>query len=344
MYAEADNNIYSRYQDLMQETKLRARDAAARLGVSEAELVSSMPGSIRLRSDFPEILRALPSLGEVLALTRNESAVHEKRGVYPEPSINGHVGLFHSKNIDLRVFLLGWQSGFAVRDEARGQERRSLQFFDPKGDAVHKIWLEEKSDVAAFDALVENFAAQEAEVLLRDFQDPVDRPDADIDVEGLRAAWSEMKDTHQFYGILRRFEVGRLQAMRLVAGDWARKVPNSITQAILQRASETQVPIMVFVGNRGLIQIHAGPIERFSPKGEWLNIFDHEFGMHLRNDHIHSSWIVRKPTSDGDVTSVELFDEAGREIGLLFGDRKPGTPEAASWRALLRDVEGALDV
>jgi putative hemin transport protein len=44
---------------------------------------------------------------------------------------------------------------------------------------------------------------------------------------------------------------------------------------------------------------------------------------------------VRKPTSDGIVSSVELFDAQGENIAMLFGARKPGSPELAGWRELV---------
>ncbi len=61
---------------------------------------------------------------------------------------------------------------------------------------------------------------------------------------------------------------------------------------------------------------------------------DPGFNLHAREDHIHAAWVVRKPTADGIVTSLELFDAGGNTIALLFGERKPGRPEDPAWRAL----------
>ena len=54
---------------------------------------------------------------------------------------------------------------------------------------------------------------------------------------------------------------------------------------------------------------------------------------------IASAWVVRKATSDGVVTALELFDEKGEVIALLFGKRKPGQPESEGWRGLIATVE-----
>jgi putative hemin transport protein len=61
------------------------RAAAARnLGASEGELVASVCGTsaVRLGPNFGALVTGLPALGEVMALARNEYAVHEKTGRY----------------------------------------------------------------------------------------------------------------------------------------------------------------------------------------------------------------------------------------------------------------------
>ncbi|HET7267845.1 MAG TPA: ChuX/HutX family heme-like substrate-binding protein, partial [Oleiagrimonas sp.] len=66
------------------EPDLRARDLAQCLGVSEGEMVACRVGDSVMRLDGPwdDLIRALPKLGPVMALTRNESCVHEKTGAY----------------------------------------------------------------------------------------------------------------------------------------------------------------------------------------------------------------------------------------------------------------------
>ncbi len=64
-------------------------------------------------------------------------------------------------------------------------------------------------------------------------------------------------------------------------------------------------------------------------------MLDPDFNLHLREDQIDTAWVVRKPTRDGDVTSLELFDKDGFCFAQLFGARKPGKPELQGWRDLL---------
>ena len=92
---------------------------------------------------------------------------------------------------------------------------------------------------------------------------------------------------------------------------------------------------MCFVGNRGCIQIHSGPIHNVKPMGPWINILDETFHMHLRTDHIAEFWAVRKPTKDGHVTSLEAYGAEGEMIIQFFGKRHEGSGERSDWRQLI---------
>lgn len=105
----------------------------------------------------------------------------------------------------------------------------------------------------------------------------------------------------------------------------------------MEQVSKLEMDIMIFVGNPGMIQIHTGKIQRLEPMGPWFNVLDPEFNLHLRTDQIESVWIVDKPTKDGLVTSVEVFDNAGNLILQMFGKRKPGIPQSDLWYQLTRD-------
>lgn len=320
------------------EPRLRIRDAAARLGVSEMELVALGLGrsAVRLDASWGTLIERLGALGPVMALTRSEHAVHEKTGVYENVSIGGPHGLVLGPDIDLRLFLGHWKHGFAVTETAGDMTRRSLQFFDAQGCAVHKVYMTAASDLTRYAALVERYrhAEQAAPAVAAGKPAPAPQPDDRVDVPGFLAAWDALEDTHEFFPMLRKFNLARTQALRLAGPERARPSDNNALRTTLAAASSAELPIMVFVGNAGCIQIHTGPVKALRATGPWFNVLDPGFNLHLRETAIASSWIVTKPTADGPVTSLELFDRDGGNIALLFGKRKPGQPEDASWRRL----------
>lgn len=331
------SDLSDRYAALKEEEpKLRIRDAADRLGVSELELVVLDPRTTRLRPAMRDWLRGLPGVGRAMALTRNPWCVHERRGAWSEPSFHGPgIGLVVGADIDLRLFMRSWAHlVHTVVDNARGP-LRSFQVFDAHGQAVHKVYATADTDLAAWEALVGDLADAEPEPLAVTPAAPVTLPEpGPLDVDAFREAWAALKDTHDFFPMLRRFDVHRLHAMRAVGAPWARPVDGvAAVRSVLEGAAADGHAIMVFVGNPGAIQIHTGPVERIVERGPWINVLDPDFDLHLRLDAIAEAYAVRKPTEDGDVHSLELYAEDGSLIAQLFGARKPGIPEDPAWTA-----------
>ena len=320
--------------------KARIRDAAKALDASEAELLATqITGAadspvVLLTGDFRELLKEVPTLGHVMALTRNDSVVHERQGTYHDVSFQGPMGLVLGEDIDLRLFMMHWQFGFAVSENGR----RSLQFFAADGEALHKIYLTETSNEAAYDALVGRYCSAEQPNKLTTVPAPAETEetaDDAIDVAGFQAAWRGLQDTHAFFGLLRQFGVSRTQALRLGPPELLRRVENDAIGRALHAASAQEQPVMLFVASRGYIQIHTGLTQRIVPTGPWINVLDPAFNLHLKTGDVAESWVVQKPTADGVVTSLELFDSQGRNLLLMFGKRKPGIPEQESWRGLV---------
>lgn len=322
----------------------RIRTAARELGVSEAALVATgVDGTARrLRPDFEAVLEALSPLGPLMALTRNDACVHETTGAY-DPV---HTGLAHrmgqvlGTDIDLRLFLGRWRHAYAVATPWEGGPdgvRRSLQFFDAHGDAVHKVFATRKTDLEGFLALVDRFAEDAAQPPAFEARPApaADRPDAEVDVEGFLEDWAGLQDTHDFFPLLGKHEVGRVQALRLAEGRFTERVGDGAARAVLEAAAEGGVPIMVFVGNRGCVQIHTGPVKKLVEHGPWYNVLDPGFNLHLDESRIAEAWVVRKPTEDGDVTALEVYDADGGQIVQFFGERKPGRAEREDWRAIV---------
>lgn len=312
---------------------LRARNLAQALGVSEAEWVAAGCGGVRataLHGQPQAIFRELGTLGATMALTRNDWCVHERHGVYQDIQADGPVGLVLGPDIDLRVFFANWQSAWAVEQDGR----HSLQFFDGAGVAVHKVYCTDATDAAAYDALVAKFAGEPEWPQIKAYAEPTDAQQVE-DSGQWREAWLGMQDTHEFFPLLRQFKVSRLAGLAAAGEDLAQRVPTDTVERMLESAAQTGLSIMCFVGNRGMIQIHTGPVQQLRRTGPWYNVLDPKFNLHLDTTAIKTAWIVNKPTSDGWVTSLELYAGTGDLIAQFFGERKPGKPELPAWRELM---------
>ncbi|TAE27640.1 MAG: hemin-degrading factor [Candidatus Kapaibacterium sp.] len=378
--------LFERWDALRKEhPQLRLRDAADKLHVSEAELLASCCDNdasttrvVRLHSThhWNDILAEIPHLGRVMALTRNDNAVHERKGIYPTPETGAMHTLFVSEDIDMRLFMRHWKKAFAVEDavsvpikngdgvqQSVHTVRRSIQFFNAEGHAIHKVFLQDDSNVEAFVRIAAKFrhdSQSPKETVSAPEADSPERPDAEIDVRGFAQRWSAMTDTHEFFGITQKYGVSRTQALR-IAHDLNNEgiFPNNFAtpiamqgengsarhfalQLVLRAAAQLETPIMVFVGNGAAIQIHTGKVHTIKPMGPWINVLDPDFNLHVREDRIVSAWVVRKPTAEGIVTSLECFDAKGSMIVQLFGKRKPGIPELEQWREIMHRLETGL--
>lgn len=342
--------LYERWMQARDEGA-RARDVATEAGVSEAELVASAiraparddgPAPIqstRLAFSPVALLPKLMGVGQVKTITRNEAAVLEIEGAYDAVEFYEAHGMGQSLGtIDLRIFLRHWKKGFWVEEQTKRGPRQSMQFFDASGTAIHKVYATSRTDASAFAALAETHFSDDQspnEAVEAAAQKPAEKADADVDVAGFRKAWSEMKDTHAFFGLMNRFGVARTQALRLAGAEYAAQLPADCFGTLLSQSAAEEIPIMLFVGNPGLIQIHTGPVRKIVTMDDWWNVLDPDTNLHVRRDLVQSAWIVRKPTADGVVTSVELYDAAGETVLYAFGKRKPGQSEQPAWRELV---------
>lgn len=337
-------DLRRRWQEYQSENRRAFRhDAAHAFGVSEAELLAVECGDTvtRLDGDWQELLKQFKNLGRVMTITRNEHIVHERKGNYHPVSFHDQTGLVLDEGIDLRLFMKNWSMAFAAHNPENKGYKRSIQFFDAAGHHIHKVFVgDEAAD--AFDDIVGAFRS-----VNQNPHQPVSaviaavstEPDEAIDASGLRDTWANLQDTHDFFPMLKKFKAGRTQAFRLVGEPYAVPMPKDIYRNVFTRAAETELPIMVFVGNHGCIQIHTGPIARLFDVPGWFNIMDSDFNLHLREEGVSEAWLTRKPTKDGVVTGIELFDADGRDLAIIFGKRKPGIPELEKWTNLCNELE-----
>lgn len=327
--------------------KLRARDLADQLGIAEAQLLAAHAGRgvTRLSAEIDRLIPRLKEVGEVMALTRNTSCVIEKVGVYDGYRGGPHAALVVNDEIDLRLFPRHWKHGFAVEKQLEdGTIRRSIQIFDAAGDAVHKIFLRDGSNLEAWEQLVDDLKlADQSDTLAVGPRAAIHPAKGDPDkADRLRAEWDKITDTHQFLQMVRKLKMNRLGAYRMAGAPYVRRLPVSAVAEVLERAAETALPIMIFVGNMGCIEIHTGPIETLKQMGPWQNVLDPRFNLHLRSDHIAEVWQVTKSTRRGDAISVEAFDADGALIAQFFGVLADPAA-AARWNQMVLGLDGVQE-
>lgn len=323
--------------------KKRIREAAAALGVSEAELLATEVGQgvVKLEGDFSELYKQLPTLGRVMSLTRNDACVLEHKGSFEAINVQGEghkVGTLIG-SIEARAFFNVWKFAFAGETKTAHGSMKNIQFFDAAGVAVTKIYLQEEGgNPEAYQKIVDGFRAAEQTNTVTTTPDVEPQYQENIDEAAFRTDWSALKDTHEFFGMLRKYKVNRLRALEVAGDTYTRKIDKAQLTPMLEKAAKDQLPIMIFVGSKGNIQIHQDVIKTVRVMDNWLNVLDPNFNMHLNLDEITDTWVVKKPTLDGEVTSIECFNKDRELMVQFFGLRKPGKPELEEWKALIQSL------
>ncbi|EJF98719.1 hypothetical protein MEI_00289 [Bartonella vinsonii subsp. arupensis Pm136co] len=322
--------------------EMRNRDFAVSIGISEAEFVAAycaIGKAKRLHANVATLLESAPQLGTVMALTRNEYAVHEITGRFGEIVQSQHVPITLGE-IDLRIFPKQWKFGFEYDMIVLGKPTKSLQFFDQSGVSIFKLYPTDTTNMEEWSKLVEKLLHEDQSPVLDILPAPssVQCDIAKLDVEHFRDRWRKMTDVHQLHEIISELKINRHDAVKYAGSEFSDALSEDSIEIMLNQAAQQEIPIMCFIGNRGCIQIFSGKIKNIKTMGPWINILDHKFDMHLLLSGVDRVWHVRKPTNDGYVSSLEVFDKNNEMIVQFFGMRKEGQKEREDWRSLLNSL------
>lgn len=334
---------YKDYQQVKQNNPDKhTRDLATLLNITEAELLHCRVGhdaTKRLSGNLPELLHALSTIGQAKAITRNDYVVNIQTGQYDNPRFSDHAGLFlNPGQLDLRMFFAQWDSMFTLTEQIGNEIRHSIQFFDKNGDAIHKVYTCEDTDMNAWQDIISHYTSIDNPPLVLETVSSYSNSEISDEVKKqIEQQWRDMSDVHQFFTLLKAHNLSRQQIFRIVSNELAWEVPTHSLSQLLSLAHQAKNEIMLFVGNRGCVQIFTGTINKLSPlriessQTDWLNVSSNDFNLHIIENGISECWVTRKPTQDGFVTSLEVFDKQGNQIIQMYGQRTEGIPEQALW-------------
>ena len=343
--------LWQQYQALKEKIPmLFPTEGATALGVSEFELMLASPYSQYIGNQCKAVLKQFETFGDMESIVRNELAVHEKMAPYHNLKLGEKMGLaLNVGGLDLRFFMWQWRHMLAVTDTSRADKPSySIQFYNGEGAAIDKVYLRELSDenIANWQALI---APQQqtvnTETLTLEVQAPLSewryKALNEEAREQLQQGWQAMTDVHQFHSLLKNIDIDRASSYHQAPDQMTQQLDISAVEAVFMHARDAKCPIMIFVGNSGLVQIQTGTVQTLKRMGDWFNILDkdhNDFTLHLKDRALAQVWCVKRPTKDGIVTCIEGFDGHGVSIFSVFGQRLEGTPELAEWQQIVATV------
>ncbi|MBS3954059.1 MAG: hypothetical protein KGZ88_14005 [Methylomicrobium sp.] len=318
--------------------RLRIREAAATLNVSEAELLATGCGSTvtRLNLDWPEIFKALPAIGPVMALTRNDFAVHETTGLYTVIHHSDESCRVKSDAVNLQLLTQVIHVAFGVMEPSLNETRFSLQFFAANGLAIHKIYMTEDSDLSIYHALVKQLTSAD-----QSQHQTIDSPPrfsrfniATFNTGRITQSTHLLCDTEDFYagliamGIVSDLVETDTSNLEFLAPD--------LFQPLLNKIASQGLSIGICVRNYGCIQVYQGPIHNIRITGPWFNILDEYFSLHLNTEAL-SGFRVNTQSIDGkqELKTLEIVDANHQIIALILLNADQDTSSMNLWEVLI---------
>lgn len=309
-------------------------EAAARIGRPEARLMAARVGTavVRLNPDWPELCRALTTLGTVTLHVDCRVGIHRKEVRLNDVGAADITAIARGEGTELRLLLSRWASGFAVCEAGLPGAPQGLHFYDRHGDSALRVLVGNQTDRLGWAKLVAAHRAVEQRGALPIEAPPPPPPAVPpaISAETLRSAWGELGDARDFFRMLRSFNLTRAQAYQLVGPAFAVEINQNSVQDIMERCSADHVPLALALGNRAAIHVHNGTLECVSRVGPLCVVRDPGHTILLHRGRFASAWVVHRRGLEGLQTTVELLTEHGDVVGTL----RPADLMDWRWRRL----------
>jgi putative hemin transport protein len=327
--------------------QIRIRDAAAKLYVTEAQLLATGCGdtAIRLNPDWIQLLPALAGLGSVMVLTRNAYAVHEVTADYHIDTITADAASMRGHVLGLHLNLHDWQSAFAVEETTPLGVRHSVQFFDRYGDAVHKVYLTLSSHLAAYRALVASFRSTDQTPAQTVLAKPpkMSLSLKPFELEALKLYWQLPQPLYGNTAQAGALSISRYQALSLLMPDYVTPIPLQVWRDFMHTLVGAGLTLVIGVANAGATQHYIGAIHKLLLTEPWFNVMDDGFNLHLQDHAIANLWAVKQMAQDGMVTSLEAYDAQGEIIISLYCLDARLQADDMVWRELIASLPTATE-
>jgi putative hemin transport protein len=292
--------------------------------------------TLYLQPAWEEIVKSLEKAGVFTVRTTSGGIAIEQTGAIEEVFLRGE-GAFASvvqDDMDLR---------FLLKRLSRGQvhpAHTTIDLYNEAGALATSIHGADAEAKAAIESIARRFGTHRAEAQVGNGGGQ--RPglsDKDVDAEAVRADWKAMTNVHHFEALLAKHRVGRLQAFRLMNGDFTAELAPSALPDLLEKLDRSGEQVMVFVANRGFVQIFSGPARSPKRVGHGWEIIHGRSKVFIPDSALQHLWLVNKPTAAGIISSLEILSESeDQALASIFGKHPHGDPQPASWLDLLNTL------
>ena len=287
---EKFESIKSKWKSLQAENpKLRIRDAAKQLEVSEACLLSTeINESVSYLNviDYNSFLLKVLSLDKIMLLTRTDYVVHEKTLSTKDVKLKDNKIIDTNTNDPVLKFNPKLFTYFFSQNKIHAKRYlRSFQIFDANGDAVLKIYLK-GNDRNKFDSIEKEYSAD------YNYELQLNTNSDDLKVENILKN-KKYKERYVY------------------------SVEKNILREILTNTSKISIPIQIQAIGKGTIQYHRDLIGKVIDFGPWINIIDKTFNLHAIEGHLKKVILNKYIHNSITFYSVDFYDKNGDQVLVI---------------------------
>ena len=340
-------DIRSSFAGLRFEKKLRHREIANFLQISEAELIDVHVGvtkfdvlrssphvarAIRLKHDWQALLEHCHHFELLTSVTRNQSVVMEQVESYEHIAIESGRWVVHGKNLQLRFSpqFLGYV--YLFEESGASQVQKSIQFFDETGQGVHKAYLLPESQHLVFELMARRFAQsrqspgisiQEASPLF----EPIGKNEIHLDVANFIERWRTLHSFDQMIELLESCHVTAAESFEAIGAPQAQEVSFETVKYLLESAAYLELPLEISVSNESVSMTSRRVIHRITETNGWLSVLDPGFSLRIHGVDDLRVWLVQPG-------SIEILGGAGESLLSVRCACSSESPGLAEWRRL----------
>ena len=283
------------WQALKNDKNLRIRDAAIKLGVSEAELLSTEIGdstSYLSIDNYYEFFKNILKLNKVMFLARNDFVVHEK--IVTASSYILKENYITSKNgnrlIDINFNNIKY--AFFQKKKHKKIELKSFQFFDNNGNSIIKIYLKDDNH-NPFDKIATKYKKK----YLYELQSK------DLAVQN-KTNYYTFQDINVFY-------------KQRQTNSNSYKISSQNFRSIIDKVSYYKIKIQIILVSKYIIQYHEDKLIKIVDYGPWYNILDKNFNLHILEKKIDHLEIHNLSYNKIDYQLINVLDQNDNTILAL---------------------------
>ena len=323
----AVQDIRKSFASLRVEKKLRHREIAHFLEITEAELIDAHVGiskldviksspqmarAVRLKKPWVEWMPMIQKLGDVMSLTKNSSAVHEVMGSYKNAYSENGVHKIVFEHLQLKLKYQFWEFAYLFEESKSNAVQRSIQFFDESGQAIYKIFLLPDSHHWYFDEIAKRYG----------------------DVQQSPGIFIHEKGDED--SLCQSSQLTRLDELKGLTEDSAKHIDIEAMRFILSSATHLNLPLMIVVSNQAIQQTYQGPIHEMVEIRSWVHLINQEFNLHLDLRNTPHIWLVHNPHQENMKSTIELLNEEGCSVVMISHAEHAELEHVKSWQNLIK--------